>query len=921
MSSHDAWLLTTGDDQHHHNHQHQHQQHYPRTTFYDRTYWDRLAEPSIFVPFLVLLATVAYSANLVDPLVRLLFGVSSALGERLWNAVVTVVPASWLFALDDWLSPFPVPRRPFDRLAPAAARNAKSNALARILGRGCGAVSGGVASNGSGGGGGGGGFFASVSNVGKASLARLMPKGAVDRPAGLGNLSNSCYQNSILQALSALAPLREYLEWIAEEEESGGLPHVQTAQTLGTLVRDLYGSAQNGETLWTPSLLKRMSTFQQQDAQEYFCKLLNEVHDEVEKALRSVQTHPGLSPDDSSMFPLLRKPLSPFSEDHDDDDDNDADNQDTEDNNRGSGGHAEDADDSENSENSENSEKSKDSGYHSSAATPKRAAAAASCFRIPLEGLVAQRIVCQACGYSSGLSMNPFYCLTLNLGISFDEYRLEDTLDSFSAVENIEGVQCANCTLLKFRDRIGIIIGRLEEGAGLDATAMRQKHAVPYERLEAVETALEEEDFEEKTLSDTCKIPDKQRITATKSRQVGIARAPPSIAFHINRSGFDENTGYTFKNPAMVRFPARLDLGPWCLGSSTSVAADASSPAKTTEMTEKLVAIRGDSGKEDGLSDLSESLPELVDDSKLPRSAQEETEQWQMPPQLPMVAGSQQRSRLTGPLYELRAVITHYGQHENGHYVCYRKHPPAREPQHPPEKPPRQKEELAGEDPNRGGPPNLASELTPEDDREAKAAPQASLLLPSGDVETETDKATEGGSVGAGKLPLPPVSEASETSDASDEPPPVDAQWWRLSDQNVSLSDEATVLSQGGVFMLFYDRVDARSVLTPAKNEDAASDGYDHDEKNMFDFYASSKDDATSGSVTSDQVREANWGGGDSATSLSYIGDDAVPLLGEPLLHSASSKTAMFPGLLPEGSYADDPPDLVPDDETGASDS
>jgi ubiquitin carboxyl-terminal hydrolase 1 len=30
---------------------------------------------------------------------------------------------------------------------------------------------------------------------------------------------------------------------------------------------------------------------------------------------------------------------------------------------------------------------------------------------------------------------------------------------------------------------------------------------------------------------------------------------------------------------------------------------------------------------------------------------------------------------MRGPVYELRAVITHFGRHENGHYIAYRKHP------------------------------------------------------------------------------------------------------------------------------------------------------------------------------------------------------------------------------------------------------
>lgn len=726
MSSHDARLSLTG-------------QPYLRT-FYERTYWDRLAEPSIFVPFLVLLVTVAYTTNIIDAAHDL---VPSRTGDRLWNLLVAATPAPVLFAIDDWLSPFPLPRPPADRASPTALRDAKSSALARLLRRDR-----------------AGSIIASVSYAGKSGLSLLMPKGGIDRPAGLGNISNSCYQNSILQALSALGPFREYLAWITEEQESGGLPPVQTTHTLAKLVQDLYGLAANGDTFWTPHLLKRMSTFQQQDAQEYFCKLLNEVQEEVEKALKEVQKHPGLETDLARNF--RQEPL------------------------RGGRGRN-------SSDNSDNSDNSEDSGYRSmsSPLSEQAAAAVASCFRIPLEGLMAQRIVCGSCEYSSGLTMNPFYCLTLSLGYGSSEYRLEETLDSFSAVENIEGVQCASCTLRKFRDRIRTIIGRFEADSGLGPEGTRLKQPVPYARLEAIEAALEDEDFEEETLSKKCNIPDKQRVESTKTRQVGIARAPPSIAFHINRSRFDERTGYTFKNPAAIRFPLRLDLGPWCLGSAASRPA----PSESDDSKDFQPAV-GKKEDDDGMAGVGQqqrsspaasdassvpSLPSLTTDNSS-STASEDEEQWQLPPQLPMVSGTQYNSKITGPLYELRAVITHYGQHENGHYVCYRKHPARPRPIY-------------------------------EEKAEAEEGHDAS---PSLTPEVVTESGGEGG-----EAEKPPAESPAEAPVAPEDVM-AEPQWWRLSDQNVTLSSEAMVLSQGGVFMLFYDRIDPKSVFVSPPEDSVA---------------------------------------------------------------------------------------------------
>ncbi len=137
---------------------------------------------------------------------------------------------------------------------------------------------------------------------------------------------------------------------------------------------------------------------------------------------------------------------------------------------------------------------------------------------------------------------------------------------------------------------------------------------------------MENDDYEEKTLLQKCNIPSKNRVSSTKSRQAVVARSPKSLVVHFNRSIFDEMTGELKKNLSHVKFPRILDLGPWCLGSSGTT------------------------------------------DDVL-------TEEWLLNPDKPMIASTRRQSRLLGPTYELRAVVTHYGRHENGHYVCYKKFP------------------------------------------------------------------------------------------------------------------------------------------------------------------------------------------------------------------------------------------------------
>ncbi|KAF5014892.1 hypothetical protein F66182_13967, partial [Fusarium sp. NRRL 66182] len=187
----------------------------------------------------------------------------------------------------------------------------------------------------------------------------------------------------------------------------------------------------------------------------------------------------------------------------------------------------------------------------------------------PLEGLLAQRVGCIRCGWTEGLSLIPFNCLTVSLGRG-KEYDIRDCLDDYMALETIEGVECAKCTLLRTKDQLHRLLEQIEEDDNIvkgpqAATVTSTLKSSAETRLQAVQEALDEEDFTEKVLSKKCHIPSKNRVSVTKSRQAVIARTPKSLVIHVNRSVFDEMTGTLRKNSAAVRFPASIDLGEWCL--------------------------------------------------------------------------------------------------------------------------------------------------------------------------------------------------------------------------------------------------------------------------------------------------------------------------------------------------------------------
>ncbi|KAK4179191.1 putative ubiquitin carboxyl-terminal hydrolase [Triangularia setosa] len=560
-----------------------------------------------------------------------------AFSQLVWSLLVSVIPAQLLYAMSDFFNPSLFPR-PLSADRPAT-HEAKSDVLKKILGLDTAA-----------------GIWHSGLEAGRKSLTTLSTaalnvarKNLPGQPPGLLNMDNSCFQNSILQGLASLKPFPGYLSTVSSTMSSADS---FTINKLHMLILDLNNLSNNGRTLGTPAVLKKMNTWQQQDAQEYFSKLLEQVSKEVVKSLKNPQNTPALELDWSR-------------------------------------------------DDSASSQHSDDSGYHSMESQSKYGQDIGTT-RNPLEGLIAQRVACVSCGYCSGLDMIPFNCLTLSLGTRL-EHDLYERLDAYTSLEAIQDVECTKCTLLNSRKNLHAFLERAANIPGLS------------ERIQVIEEVLEEEDFKDDTLK-KCNIPRAQWKTSTKTKQTSIARPPQSLAFHINRSVFDEHTGQLYKNGANVRFPMELDLGPWCVGSAAGV-----------------------SGR-----DLSSDQEEWITD---PRSS--------------MVAGGDRISRITGPIYTLRAVVAHYGRHENGHYVCFRKHP--------------------------------------------KSSPLVSAE--EGEVTKEPPKLASKNDAPA-DAPSTPVTRGIPEEEDRDE------QWWSLSDEDVTKVDEETVLAQGGVFMLFYDCVDPEQTLT-----------------------------------------------------------------------------------------------------------
>ena len=542
--------------------------------------------------------------------------------------------------------------------------------------------------------------------------------------------------------------LREPLENKDKGRDARHQVTLPMAKALGDIIHLLNDVENSGQVLWTPPELKSMSSWQQQDAQEYFSKLIDKLERESVEVIvqRRTSTNDGLgavsnveAASDGQTCTNAPVELP------------------TESNASVSVGGALP---------STPVESSPPPLISSSPGSEERPALN------PFEGTLAQSVRCLKCGWSEGFSMSPFICLTLPLGRDW-YYTVEACLDETARAEPIEGVECARCTLIAYRDQLEHILevdptlpsSSADVDDDDDGDDGRRPTTTVHSQLKAVRLALAEEDFTEATMADRCGIVKKyHRVMTTKSRQAKIARPPQCLVLHVNRSVFDDASGQQTKNYADVEFPKFLDLGPWCLdfaGGGGGGGGDDHGQTYHRHHEE------GKCGSRD--EPLDAPAPTDDDSDDVDKLAA---------PVLPTI----------GPMYVIRAVITHHGRHENGHYVCYRSFPAIF---------PLTSSSAGDDDDNdddEKGKSKIIDLTTTYNSASSIGDPLTNLI---------SDLSLSSSSSSASSTSPLPFSATKEQKSSSAEA----RSWWRISDDHVSSVTEEDVLNQGGVFMLFYEKI------------------------------------------------------------------------------------------------------------------
>ncbi|KAG5422214.1 UBP1 [Candida metapsilosis] len=265
----------------------------------------------------------------------------------------------------------------------------------------------------------------------------------------------------------------------------------------------------------------------------------------------------------------------------------------------------------------------------------------------PVDGISCERIGCLTCGEVGGIRYAVTSGLSLNLPQNqsyYSSFNLSQLLNEWITPEIIDDVNCNRCGLLQTQQFLLSTVQELEKKDNNSKLIDQIKT-----RLSAIESELEkhqvsDEAFEKLTVK-------KQIKKSRKSKQIFLDRPPPLLSIHINRSQFDPKTYMVVKNPNNVTFPAVLDLSPYIV-EPNQINMDARIPFRKQD--EKLM-----NSQDDSISDDSQTVPST-----------EQPKDGLISPNGTAISSAESDPKL---LYNLKAVIVHFGTHNYGHYICYRK--------------------------------------------------------------------------------------------------------------------------------------------------------------------------------------------------------------------------------------------------------
>jgi ubiquitin carboxyl-terminal hydrolase 1 len=304
--------------------------------------------------------------------------------------------------------------------------------------------------------------------------------------------------------------------------------------------------------------------------------------------------------------------------------------------------------------------------------------------RYPLEGILASRFACVECGYCTGIRHFPFDNLTLTLPQK-RHVELAEVLQDFTQLEDISGATCRRCSLNRTAEEICQKLGSQCPQESLKIKNSKAQNRREHEN-ESTANNIKRSDgrkkkegklkhdrecilrmiamgLEEDELPSGVQL---SRFETLHTKQLMVVRAPHALVLHLVRSTC---VGcHVRKNSCFVRFPEFLDIGPFCTGSTLeSDPIRPLSPGWATESAPKAQAVHSN-GNHIVCSYVTRKPSDTETSKELPLDTYSA-------PSLGKKARIEVLPKAASRRYRLQGTVVHYGSHDYGHYVAYRRSP------------------------------------------------------------------------------------------------------------------------------------------------------------------------------------------------------------------------------------------------------